>query len=101
MIWLYPLVDGAEVYHYAGPYTGFRLAYDILGNSVQVIDHFLLLITWFASEFPVKVTYPLRTLDLGKPPDPTILTADIQQVVEYWRSQKIEPGSTEARRMYR
>ena len=100
VVWLYPVVDGAEVYHHGGPYTGFRLDYDILGNPVQQIDHFLLIITWFAREFPVKVTYPLRSLDLGNPPDLTILAADIQQVVEYWRSKQIEPGSMAARQMH-
>jgi hypothetical protein len=101
VVWLYPLVDGAEVYHHTGPYTGFRLAYDILGNPIRAIDRFLLIITWFAREFPVKVTYPLRSLVLGNPPNLTILATDIQQVVEYWRSKGIEPGSTAARQMHR
>src|SRR4028118_116463 len=32
VVWLYPLVDGEDVYHHPGPFSGVRLSYNILCN---------------------------------------------------------------------
>lgn len=98
-IWLYPLIDGHEVYHHEGPFSGLRLDYGILDHPVRNIPRFLKIISTFARHLPVNVTYPLRGISLGNPPDLTILESDINTIVAHWRAKGIEPGSSEARRI--
>lgn len=95
-VWLYPLVGRQVVYHNVGPFSGLRLDYCILRNPIGNIDRFLLIVSSFAQELPVLVTYPLRNIILGNPPDVSILKTDMDLVVNYWRSKGIEPGSYNA-----
>lgn len=95
-IWLYPLVDGEPVYHHSGPFSGVRLSFSILRNTADKGEFFLRVIEQFSQTLPVKVMYRLRNLELGFPPNLSVVRADINQIVEHWRSENIKPGSSEA-----
>lgn len=100
-VWLFPLIDNEPIYHHPGPFSGLRLSYFVLRNSPAKIDFFLKVITDFARELPAKVIYRNRDVELGTPPDVSVLQSDMNQIVEHWRSQGTEPGSKEALRISR
>jgi len=96
IVWLYPLADREVVYHHPGPFSGIRLAFNVLRNTAEQGDFFLRIVEQFAQTLPVKAVYRLRNLELGSPPDLSVVRADINQIVAHWRSENIEPGSSEA-----
>ena len=38
-VWLHPLVRGQPVHHYAGPYDGLRLSFNVLRNPARFAGH--------------------------------------------------------------
>jgi hypothetical protein len=99
IIWLYPLIGDKDVYHHPGPFTGLRLSYDVLRNPIRYISIFLKVVTLFAQHLDVKVIYRLRHLNLGQPPDMTLVEEDINQIVKFWQRKNIKPGSKAALRI--
>jgi hypothetical protein len=97
-IWLYPLVCGYPVYHHAGPFDGIRLHYNILRNPARRADHYVKCIQGFAA-FGTSVLYRSREVELGMPPNLTLLRADLDAVVRHWASEGIKVGSNEALEM--
>jgi hypothetical protein len=96
IVWLFPLVNGIDVYHHHGPFDGLRLSYVVLRNSLDHLPIYLNAITRLTSAFAAKPFYRIRQLDLGSPPDLQIVQADALKIVEYWRKKGIEPGSDDA-----
>lgn len=96
---LAPLVGQSEMYQHSGPFDGLRLSYSILRNPPENARLFLNAVAAFARELPVQAVYQLREINIGTPPDLAPVEADINAVVEHWRSQGIEPGSRQATRM--
>jgi hypothetical protein len=96
VLWLFPLVQGEVVHHHQGPFDGLRLSYSILRNPVRRIALFLDVVHRVASELGVDVIYHEREMDLGLPPDIHVLDGDINEVIRSWRSEGIEPGSSQA-----
>jgi hypothetical protein len=94
-IWLYPLVDGEPVYHHPGPFDGVRLDYNILRNPARRAEHYLKCVAAFA-RFGADTLYRSRDMDLGSPPDLSVVHADIDAVVRHWANQGIEVGSSDA-----
>lgn len=94
-IWLYPLVDGNVVCHHPGPYDAIRLNYNILRNPTTCIDHYVECVKRF-SVFGVRVVYRVRAIELEMPADLSVLREDANEVVQYWISKGITPGSNEA-----
>lgn len=97
-IWLYPLVHGLPVDHHPGPFDGLRLSYNILRNPARRAEHYLECIAAFA-RFGTDVFYRNRDIDLGSPPNLSIVRADIDAVVQHWAGQGIETGSVQALEM--
>lgn len=95
-IWLYPVIDDKEVYHHAGPFTGLRLQYSVLRNSPNNKSVFLKVVILFAKYLDVQVLYKLRNMNLGNPPDMTIVENDIHQIIRFWKEKNIETGSKAA-----
>ena len=99
IVWLYPLIGDRDVYHHPGPFTGLRLSYNILRNPIRYISIFLKVVTLFAQHLDVRVIHRLRNLNLGQPPDMTLVEDDINQIVEFWQGKNITPGSKAALRI--
>lgn len=95
-VWLYPLLDGEPVYHHSDPMSGVRLSYNILRNPVEKGEFFLQAVRKFVQELHASAVYRLRNLELGNPPDLSVVQSDMGQIVEYWREEGVEPGSSEA-----
>lgn len=96
VIWLFPLMDGQEVYHHPGPFTGLRLAYGVLRNPVRHVTYFLKVVQSFAENLKREPVDRQRGISLGYPPKLELVERDIGQIVAYWREQGIEPGSSAA-----
>jgi hypothetical protein len=96
VVWLFPLVGGEEVCHHHGPYDGVRLTFNILLNSPRRAREFPGVVTAFAQTLKTRNYYPLRDLDLGNPPDLSMIEQDIAKIIQYWEEQGVRPGSTEA-----
>jgi hypothetical protein len=96
VVWLFPLVGGEEVYHHHGPYDGIRLAFNVLLNSPRRAREFPGVVTAFAQTLKTRNYYPLRGLDLGNPPDLSMIEQDIAKIIQYWENQGVRPGSAEA-----
>jgi hypothetical protein len=96
IVWLAPLVDGEEVYHHAGPFTGLRLRYSVLRNLPASKALFLKAIRLFTQYLEVDVVYKLRNLNLGSSPELAIVENDIDQIVNFWKEKNIETGSENA-----
>lgn len=96
IVWLAPLVDGEEVYHHAGPFTGLRLSYSVLRNPPATKALFLKAIRLFAQYLDVDVVYKLRNVNLGSAPDLSIVEKDIDQIADFWKAKNIETGSENA-----
>lgn len=96
VIWLFPFVGGEEVCHHHGPYDGVRLAFNILLNSPRRALDFIKVVSAFAQTLKTRNLYPLRGLDLGNPPDLSVIEKDIEGVIQLGEGQGIKPGSREA-----
>ena len=96
VIWLYPLIKDDSVYHHPGPFDGILLSFSVLRNPAVKSEFFLKVIEEFSFHLPVSVFYKTRELDLGNPADLSIVKSDIQEIIQYWRSEGIEPGSSAA-----
>ena len=94
-IWLYPLRDGEPVYHHPGPFDAVRLDYNILRNPARRAEHYLKCLAAFA-KFGAGNLYRSRKINLGSPPDLSIVRADIDAVIQHWAAQGIEVGSSDA-----
>ncbi|GIK66988.1 MAG: hypothetical protein BroJett018_47820 [Chloroflexota bacterium] len=99
LVWLFPLVDGIDVYHHHGPFDGFRLSYCVLRNSPDHLTIYLTMITRLAEAFSATAYYQTGEMDLGSPPNLAPVETDAWKIIEYWRNQGIEPGSHEALRL--
>jgi hypothetical protein len=95
VIWLYPLVAGEPVHHHPGPFDGLRLDYNVLRNPAERADQFLRCVERFAA-LGKAVTYRSRGVELGRPPDLSVVRADIGAVVQHWAAVGIAVGSDEA-----
>ena len=100
-IWLFPMIKGESVYHNEGPFDSIQLSYNVLRNPPQDKELFLKVVSAFARHLPVQPFYELRGIELGNPPDLSMVESDINEVVEHWRKEGIEPGSSKAMRVRR
>jgi len=96
LIWLYPVIDDKAVYHHVGPFTGLRLEYSVLRNSSNYKTVLLEVVTLFAQYLDVQIWYKVRNMNLGNPPDMTIVENDIHQIIQFWKEKSIETGSEAA-----
>ena len=94
-IWLFPLVNNEMVYHHPGPFDGVRLSYTILRNPIRRAEHYIKCVRDFAA-LANRVFYKSRKIELGVPPNLSVIREDINSVSDYWASQGITVGSAEA-----
>ena len=81
--------------HHPGPFDAVRLDYNILRNPARRAEHYLKCLAAFA-KFGAGNLYRSRKINLGSPPDLSIVRADIDAVMQHWAAQGIEVGSSDA-----
>jgi hypothetical protein len=57
---------------------------------------FIKVVSAFAQILNTRNRYPLRGLELGNPPNLSLIKEDIEKVVQFWEAQGIKTGSREA-----
>lgn len=95
-VWLYPVVDGDDVYHHPGPFSAIRLEYCILRNPAAYLQTFLATLDRFLKTLEVDVHYLTRDVRLTPDEARTSVSDDASQILEHWKAEGIEPGSDEA-----
>lgn len=92
VVWLFPMVRGEEALHQPGPYDAVRLSYDALrnvpGKSVDILHECYDLLR---ENFDVQVLLNDKPVDSFDP-----IQQKINDIVEKWRAEGIEPGSEAA-----
>lgn len=95
VVWLFPLVNGKEVFHHSGPFDAVRLKFSVLWNPMSRADDFYRCIDAFAS-LGTATSYVNRGIDLGTPPSSAPIREDIESIINHWRAKGIEVGSDDA-----
>lgn len=91
-LWLFPLINGEDVYHNEGPYEAMRLTYIVLRNDPNTANLFYKVFNAFRTNLDVSPTFEGRTVNNYE-----VIEKAINQTVQYCRQElKVEPGSGES-----
>ena len=91
-IWLFPIINGEEVYHNHGPYDSLRLSYIVVKNTPNTIDIFEKSFNQFSDKLDVTPKFNGETvIDFNE------IKTICNNTIKYCREElKVEPGSEEA-----
>lgn len=90
-VWLIPLIGLIPVHHNPGPFTGLRLAYNVLRNPIRRAEHYLKCLRAFTDGLPVEFLY--RTRGAGGLHQ---VEEDIHTIAQHWLTKGVVVGSHEA-----
>ncbi|MCW3463612.1 hypothetical protein [Chitinophaga nivalis] len=91
LVWLFPMINGEEVFHNSGPFDAIRLSYSALRNTP---DNIALLQECFNNFREIPET---EVLFDGNPiQDFSPIQKKADEIVAHWREQQIEPGSEQS-----
>ncbi|HVI45691.1 MAG TPA: hypothetical protein VM802_12520 [Chitinophaga sp.] len=91
LVWLFPMINGEEVFHHSGPFDAVRLSYSALRNTPANIS---LLQNCFESiqKMPdVEVFFDDKKISSFEP-----IKQKADEIVAHWRANNIEPGSEQS-----
>lgn len=91
-IWMFPLIDGEEVYHNEGPFDAIRLNYMVVRNDTKTADLFEKTFNSVTANLNVTPRFN------GQPIDGFAnIKKTINETIQYCRQElKVEPGSDES-----
>ena len=91
LVWLFPMINGEEVFHNSGPFDAIRLSYSALRNAPANIS--LLQDCYnIMKEIPeVEVAFEGNTITDFAP-----IQEKAAEIVAYWRGNNVEPGSEQS-----
>lgn len=91
LIWLFPMINGEEVFHNSGPFDAIRLSYSALRNAPATIS---LLQDCFHT---LKALPDVEVEFEGAPiSDFSPVQKKADEIVAHWRANHIEPGSEQS-----
>lgn len=91
LVWLFPMINGEEVFHNGGPFDAIRLSYSALRNAPANISLLQDCFNAVKALPDVEIDFEGTTIsDFG----PIQQKAD--EIVAYWRENSIEPGSEQS-----
>lgn len=91
LVWLFPMINGEEVFHNGGPFDAIRLSYSALRNAPANISLLQDCFNAVKALPDVEIDFEGTTIsDFG----PIQQKAD--EIVAYWRENNIEPGSEQS-----
>ena len=91
LVWLFPMINGEEVFHNSGPFDAIRLSYSALRNAPANIS---LLEDCYniMKEIPeVEVAFEGSAITDFAP-----IQKKAAEIVAYWRGNNVEPGSEQS-----
>ncbi|KAB1160936.1 hypothetical protein F7018_00025 [Tenacibaculum aiptasiae] len=91
-IWLFPIINGEEVYHNQGPFDAIRITYRVLGNDPKTAKMFEKTFHLINSNLDVTPTFEGKRIEnFGE------INEIIIKTIQYCKEElKVEPGSEEA-----
>ena len=91
-VWLYPLINGEEVYHNEGPFDAIRLNYIVVRNDIKTEELFEKAFNSVTANLNVTPMFNGQTID-----NYDNIKKRIGETIQYCRQElKVEPGSDEA-----
>ena len=91
LVWLFPMLNGEEVFHNSGPFDAIRLSYSALRNAPVNISLLQDCFNTIKGMPDVEIAFDGNNIsDFA----PVQKKADV--IVAYWRDNDIEPGSEQS-----
>ena len=91
-IWLFPIINGEEVYHNDGPFDALRLTYVVVRNDTKTADLLEKSYNSISSNLDVIAMYDGKPIDNYEE-----IKKTINKTIQYCRKElKVEPGSDKA-----
>ncbi len=91
LIWLFPMLNGEEVFHNSGPFDAIRLSYSALRNAPANISLLEACFNAIKALPDVEVRFEERKIDSFD-----AVQKKNDEIVAHWRANNIEPGSEES-----
>ncbi|RFS24837.1 hypothetical protein DVR12_06490 [Chitinophaga silvatica] len=91
LIWLFPMLNGEEVFLNSGPFDAIRLSYSALRNAPATISLLEECFRAFKSLPDTTVVFEDQPITDFSP-----IQAKANEVVAHWRSNGVEPGSEQS-----
>lgn len=91
LVWLFPMLNGEEVFHNSGPFDAIRLSYSALRNAPANITLLQECFNAIKGMPDVEVQFEDKTIR-----DFTPIQEKADEIVAYWRENDIEPGSEQS-----
>ncbi|NLR80018.1 hypothetical protein [Chitinophaga eiseniae] len=91
LVWLFPMLNGEEVFHNSGPFDAIRLSYSALRNAPSNITLLQECFNAIKGMPDVEVQFEDNTIR-----DFTPIQQKADEIVAYWRENDIEPGSEQS-----
>lgn len=91
LIWLFPMLNGEEVFLNSGPFDAIRLSYSALRNAPATISLLEECFNAFKGLPDTAVFFDDKPVN-----DFSTIKAKAEEVVNHWRTNGIEPGSEQS-----
>ncbi|NLR57047.1 hypothetical protein HGH93_02990 [Chitinophaga polysaccharea] len=91
LVWLFPMLNGEEVFHNSGPFDAIRLSYSALRNAPANIALLQECFNAIKGMPDVEVQFEDNTIRDFAP-----IQQKADEIVAYWRENDIEPGSEQS-----
>ena len=91
LIWLFPMLNGEEVFLNSGPFDAIRLSYSALRNAPATISLLEECFNAFKGLPDTAVFFDDNPVN-----DFSAIKAKAEEVVNHWRANGIEPGSEQS-----
>lgn len=91
LVWLFPMLNGEEVFHNSGPFDAIRLSYSALRNDPSNITLLQDCFNSIKAMPGVEIEFEGSTISDFQP-----VQQKAGEIVAYWRDNNIEPGSEQS-----
>lgn len=91
LIWLFPMINGEEVFHNGGPFDAIRLSYSALRNAPVTISLLQDCFNALQALPDVEVEFEGSAISDFAP-----VQKKADEIVAHWRENHIEPGSEQS-----
>ncbi|SEW33767.1 hypothetical protein [Chitinophaga arvensicola] len=91
LVWLFPMINGEEVFHNGGPFDAIRLSYSALRNAPVNISLLQDCFNAIKALPDVEIDFEGATISDFSP-----VQQKADEIVTHWRENNVEPGSEQS-----
>lgn len=88
IVWLFPMLNGEEVFHNSGSFDAIRLSYNALRNTADSLAILQACYDAFTTHLDTQALFEGKAINSFEP-----VRAKAGEIISYWRGNQIEPGS--------